>query len=1488
MPLTIPEYITVKTADGATAAYLSPEADGLKDVWVNNELNGRCTMDLSLPLLSDKWQYLNNFYRIYTPDITGNMREFVILNPDAIEKKRDGKKLWGKVTAHESWVLLGKKFATISNDPQTPEPPALAVIILSGGSDLSGGQYNPGTAGHALHAVLQSTGWTVGTVDVTGIHDLETEKTSVLANVNQIQKTWGGYLVWDSLNKTVSLRDEGTWAPYTGYQVRYAKNLKNITRNEDTDIVTKLYPFGADDLDISSVNGGQIYIENTSYTSEELAEIWVNQDIHDPQELLDEATKHLAKVCKPRYNYRVKQVDRRTQSGFQHEDFDTGHMADLIDEDLSIADQARIIGYRFNVFQPWQCELEVGDPIEKVEAMFQDSRAMVKYLDSIKTTRGQITAYKLVNESLIAEKIAKAAVDATKLNTKVVVLLADQWTNNNPAGGSVSWNQHKLYYAGQEFVMQAGNTAQKYIYWNGADNNYSTSATEPTLADGQFIVVVNNAGLHDTVWDKGYAREFIGSAFIANAAIKSAHIENLAVLNSHIANLDANKINVTDLTALSSEDGYTKLQGDGMRVYDAAGKLLGHIGRYNVLDTQTATFARASVAYLSDGTQVASGIPRYEYMRQPAPVWQDLFDADLLAKYTSGGDTPATWAVSGGVLTGTGGTQATLIKNDLLLQDVEIEVNIDQADNGGVIARYQDSSNYYLLTLSDDSSSLASQNLRLFKRVGGAFAQLGVADVTWTRGTVKTVKFTLHGSRLEVWFDGTKIVSVTDSAFTGGGVGLRNNSSFAARYLDFKVYHAQQSVMIEEGVANLLTANRASVETDLTGLGMAGTHNSKGTLSRITTDAWHGSACAQVVVSGYEVGNDIALATTPESTALAVSPSTAYSFSTYGKAPVGIQWQIRVVEWNSSGGVVKNTTISSQTGIGSTVADPWRLATGVLTTQATTAYVSVRLQLIGNGTFKFDGLSVIQKAYPLSWQLPGATRAAEVMTAPTAGILNVAEGEISLDVYVDPNGPHSANAGWCMPFSVVTIQASPYAELNQISVRKGILSNAWTINFSNSEGTAASIPLGNITTPGVYRFTASWKSGVGGYGYLNGVLKGSVGASYLPSAFASTMCIGSWNDSGIFPVNSPISNFQARNRMRSDAEILAEYNTGLPLAVDKDTTYLMTCDGTLQPTARAFGFFAKNGRFILLDPQAGQGIEVWDGATRKVLIGRLDDGTIGQEIVGGKFLSPDIQLPGGSGQILFGAEGDTDSPEIIYDAGAKGKTRIFYNWMTGQDPALYINNLGRIDFQAFAPVISGVESLGINTIFGDNAYNLVQFQSDVDVTGTFTCADKFCTEKTSLGTVGLYALEAPENRYVDKGRGELVNGQCIIDLTELPPFIECIEPDSEQAMWHVELTPMGPFTPYVVEVNGVEAYIAVASIEPGINGKFTWSVSGIRKNRAGRRFPRMEWLVGGDEENDPVLQPGWEDELSEIAGPEPEGDAQLMDTNWEDEILEGL
>ena len=370
----VAEYITVKNAPGKPRAYLSPD-DGVKDCFIDRRVNGEGKLEFLLPLQSEKWAELNPECRI----IAGG-REFTILRPSAIDVERSqDSKTWGKVMAEESWALLDKQPVTVSNDPQTPEPADLQVVILSGGTAAGG--YPQGSAGSALTYLLQGqTEWTLGTVDVEGTHDLETEKMSLLQNIKKVQELWGGLFVWEYVldekgnvtQRKIHLRDEAKWQNYNGFEVRYAKNLKSITRTQNNDIVTKLYPFGQDDLDISSVNDGKKYLEDFSYTQNVYVGYFINQEIDDPQTLKDKATEALTKMCKPRYIYRTGLVDLRTLPEYSHEDFTFGDIVDVVDPDIGTA-KARLQRHKYNVFQPWVCELEIGEPEERLAAQLASS-----------------------------------------------------------------------------------------------------------------------------------------------------------------------------------------------------------------------------------------------------------------------------------------------------------------------------------------------------------------------------------------------------------------------------------------------------------------------------------------------------------------------------------------------------------------------------------------------------------------------------------------------------------------------------------------------------------------------------------------------------------------------------------------------------------------------------------------------------------------------------------------------------------------------------------------------------------------------------------------------------------------------------------------------------------------------------------------------------------------------------------------------------------
>lgn len=594
----IPKYIEIKVAD-KTVAFLSPKNDGLKDVYVDARLNSESTLEFSLPSINEKVNEITPECEIWT-----DKRVYNLLKDESIDEVMDESgKMWTKFMAVERWNLLDTEYVEpyISNDPSIPTPADLAVIIVGAGNNLTGNIHPTGTAAHALYTVLQGSEWSMGICDVEGIHDLEMEKQSRLTIIKEIQNTWGGFLVWDSINKVVHLRNELLWQNYTGFQIRYSKNLKHITRTQSNKLVTKLYCFGKDDLDIASINGGLKYLTDFSYTDKVYANIYNNPDIEDAEELMQLGLAELAVNCQPRYNYQVKIVDLRTLPEYSHEDFTLGDMADVINspnlqspmensfkadykylvnnmiktvdeyDNITVDEMtlikkyytnARLIRHKYNLFKPWDCELELGDPLERLveqlKASFDTNHFIDKTFDSI----GNMSGQKLVDGSVINNKIADAAIEASKLATKQIILTGDIWSNNNPSNGYIAWNAHKIAFNGVMYEILGGNTNKKYIVWRKSvsADTYQTYTEEEfsavTLADDEFLIVVNNAGIHDVAWYSRLARQFIGSVFIAEAAIKEAQIANLAVTSAKIADLAVTnaKIGTAAIKSANIED----------------------------------------------------------------------------------------------------------------------------------------------------------------------------------------------------------------------------------------------------------------------------------------------------------------------------------------------------------------------------------------------------------------------------------------------------------------------------------------------------------------------------------------------------------------------------------------------------------------------------------------------------------------------------------------------------------------------------------------------------------------------------------------------------------------------------------------------------------------------------------------------------------------------------------------------------------------------
>lgn len=99
-----------------------------------------------------------------------------------------------------------------------------------------------------------------------------------------------------------------------------------------------------------------------------------------------------------------------------------------------------------------------------------------------------------------------------------------------------------------------------------------------------------------------------------------------------------------------------------------------------------------------------------------------------------------------------------------------------------------------------------------------------------------------------------------------------------------------------------------------------------------------------------------------------------------------------------------------------------------------------------------------------------------------------------------------------------------------------------------------------------------------------------------------------------------------------------------------------------------------------------------------------------------------------------------------------------------------------------------------------------------------------------------------EVRYLDEGRAQLVNGECVVHVD--PIFLECIEPDTPETPWLIHTTSYGEDAKYLyIDQIGIGYFIVKGkgwNGETDINIPFVWTLSATRKGYADIRMEKVE------------------------------------------------
>lgn len=158
----------------------------------------------------------------------------------------------------------------------------------------------------------------------------------------------------------------------------------------------------------------------------------------------------------------------------------------------------------------------------------------------------------------------------------------------------------------------------------------------------------------------------------------------------------------------------------------------------------------------------------------------DTFDSDSSASYTQYADTTATWILGAGIATQNSaalGVESILCRTGVSIQNGYVRAKASQCHDGGIVARVQSNTSYYLLAIYDNNAPPANRNsLVIWLRSGSSFTNLLTIPFAFTRGDEHIFELVFIGSNLYVKADGNIIGSVTNTSISAAGlVGMRCN-----------------------------------------------------------------------------------------------------------------------------------------------------------------------------------------------------------------------------------------------------------------------------------------------------------------------------------------------------------------------------------------------------------------------------------------------------------------------------------------------------------------------------------------------------------------------------------------------------------------------------------------------------------------------------------------------------------------------------------------
>jgi hypothetical protein len=354
-----------------------------------------------------------------------------------------------------------------------------------------------------------------------------------------------------------------------------------------------------------------------------------------------------------------------------------------------------------------------------------------------------------------------------------------------------------------------------------------------------------------------------------------------------------------------------------------------------------------------------------------------------------------------------------------------------------------------------------------------------------------------------------------------------------------------RALRIERGTTNLLSANQSNVETDSTGFSVI----SGATGAKDSTYYFEGAASFKINFSATSAsGYQVIVTTATQGTYIGRLRMRGDTVSYPNNS---LQYHLRIV--------YTDATLDESVSIVTPNATWQNLVSQPVASNGAKTVSSVALMVRSVGTLLdtysvwIDALQIEALTYATTWHIGAATRNGERCLVPATALFDPAAGTVEAWI-------------WCQSIaSTRIIFDTRHLGDGLISNNKCILrlTDPGTLNFYYWNGSALRTLAGGTVSAGAWTHVAASWSSTGGKVYRNGALIAS--HADLPALVAVPRINVGGRADGADMLNGLLSGLRfTRGRARTDADILAAYNSNVQFTEDGDDTTVFSFDGTLR------------------------------------------------------------------------------------------------------------------------------------------------------------------------------------------------------------------------------------------------------------------------------------------------------------------------------------